>query len=145
MPVVVACGGVSRASSRYQFVIRRVDELVGVRHTPVMAAAARIALLGPLAIDGGDVSLGPRDRVVLTALATRAGEVVSAEQLADALWGEQPPASWSKVVAGCVSRLRRALGAEAIETTSHGYRLAMRPTTWTSPASSSRWARGVSC
>jgi WD40 repeat protein/DNA-binding SARP family transcriptional activator len=88
-----------------------------------MAAAARIALLGPLTVDGGEVSLGPRDRVVLTALATRAGDVVSTEQLADALWGERPPESWSKVVAGCVMRLRRALGAESIETTPHGYRL----------------------
>ena len=87
--------------------------------------AARIALLGPLSIDGGGVSLGPRDRVVLTALATRAGSVVSAGELADALWGDEPPESWSKVVAGCVMRLRRALGAEAIETTPHGYRLAV--------------------
>jgi DNA-binding SARP family transcriptional activator len=42
------------------------------------------------------VSLGPRDRVVLAALAVRPGEVVSAEQLADALWGERPPASWTR-------------------------------------------------
>ena len=96
-----------------------------VRTLRAMGATARIALLGPLAVDGGDISLGPRDRVVLTALATRAGEVVSSEQLADALWGERPPESWSKVVAGCVMRLRRALGTEAIETTPHGYRLVM--------------------
>ena len=55
--------------------------------------------------------LGPRDRVVLTALATHPGDVVDAERLADALWGERPPASWNKVVPGCVMRLRRALGA----------------------------------
>ena len=90
-----------------------------------MAAAARIALLGPLAIDGGEISLGPRDRVVLTALGTRAGSVVSVGELADALWGDEAPESWSKVVAGCVMRLRRALGTEAIETTPHGYRLAV--------------------
>jgi DNA-binding SARP family transcriptional activator/WD40 repeat protein len=90
-----------------------------------MAGAARIALLGPLAVDGGDVSVGPRDRVVLTALATRAGSVVSSEELADALWGERPPDSWRQVVAGCVMRLRRMLGAEAIETAPQGYRLAV--------------------
>jgi WD40 repeat protein/DNA-binding SARP family transcriptional activator len=89
--------------------------------------ATGIGLLGPLSVDGhGDVdtvSLGPRDRVVLAALAVRPGEVVSAERLADALWGERPPASWNKVVPGCVMRLRRVLGAEAIETSGHGYRL----------------------
>jgi DNA-binding SARP family transcriptional activator len=89
--------------------------------------ATGIGLLGPLSVDGhGDaetVSLGPRDRVVLAALAVRPGEVVSAERLADALWGERPPPSWNKVVPGCVMRLRRVLGAEAIETTGHGYRL----------------------
>jgi WD40 repeat protein/DNA-binding SARP family transcriptional activator len=89
--------------------------------------ATGIALLGPLAVNGhGDaatVSLRPRDRVVLAALAVHPGEVVSAERLADALWGERPPASWNKVVPGCVMRLRRVLGAEAIQTSGHGYRL----------------------
>lgn len=87
--------------------------------------AARIALLGPLTIDGND-ALGPRDRVVLATLATHPGEILSAESLADALWAEQLPASWNKVVAGCVMRLRRTLGAGAIETTPRGYRLATR-------------------
>ena len=87
--------------------------------------AARIALLGPLAIDGGEISLGPRDRVVLTALATRAGSIVSSESWPTRCGVTRPPESWSKVVAGCVMRLRRALGTEAIETTPHGYRLAV--------------------
>ena len=88
-----------------------------------------IALLGPLVVHGEGgrpaVALGPRDRVVLAALAVPHGEVVSAERLADALWGERPPASWNKVVPGCVMRLRKALGAAAIGTTAHGYRLAV--------------------
>jgi DNA-binding SARP family transcriptional activator len=82
-----------------------------------------IAVLGPLRIDEGGVSLAPRDRVVLAALTVFVGEEVSAERLADALWGDQPPASWGKVVPGCVMRLRRVLGAKAIETTPCGYRL----------------------
>jgi DNA-binding SARP family transcriptional activator len=49
--------------------------------------------------------------------------VLSAERLADALWGERPPASWSKVVQGCVVRLRKALGPQAIQTLPQGYRL----------------------
>src|SRR5215216_5381264 len=92
-------------------------------------SATGIALLGPLVLNGDEggeaAPLGPRDRVVLAALAVRPGEVMSAEQLADALWGERPPPSWNKVVPGCVMRLRRILGTEAIETLPHGYRLVM--------------------
>ncbi len=82
-----------------------------------------VALLGPLTVNGDSAVLAPRDRVVLAALAMQPGELMSAERLADALWGERPPASWHKVVPGCIVRLRRLLGAEAIETTRYGYRL----------------------
>jgi len=83
-----------------------------------------VSLLGPLQVDG-DERLSPRDRVVLSALVIRSGDVLSAEQLADALWGEDPPASWPKVVQGCVARLRRALGRDAVQTTGSGYRLTL--------------------
>jgi DNA-binding SARP family transcriptional activator len=83
-----------------------------------------IAVLGPLKV-GGDAALGPRDRVVLAVLALHPGEVVGAERLADALWADRLPVSWPKVVQGCVMRLRKVLGAPAIETTPHGYRLAV--------------------
>ncbi len=83
----------------------------------------RIAVLGPLAIDGDAAALSPRDRVVLSALVLQASEISSVERLADALWGAAPPTSWPKVVPGCVHRLRRVLGAQAIETTPRGYRL----------------------
>lgn len=84
-----------------------------------------VAILGPLLVDGDDTGLGPRDRVVLSALAMRPGETVSAERLADALWGDAPPATWPKVVQGCVVRIRKALGQEAVETSGHGYRLTL--------------------
>jgi DNA-binding SARP family transcriptional activator/WD40 repeat protein len=58
-------------------------------------------------------------------MALRPGQVVNADRLADALWGEQPPASWPKVVQGCVVRLRRTLGAGSIETVAGGYRLVL--------------------
>jgi WD40 repeat protein/DNA-binding SARP family transcriptional activator len=86
-------------------------------------AVVGIAVLGPLSVDNDGVAPGPRDRVVLAALALHPGEAVSAERLADALWGEAPPASWPKVIQGCVVRLRKSLGAEAIATTRQGYRL----------------------
>jgi WD40 repeat protein/DNA-binding SARP family transcriptional activator len=80
-------------------------------------------VLGRLSVDGDGAGLGSRDRVVLAALALRPAEVVSTERLADALWGERAPASWNKVVQGCVVRLRKVLGPEAIETVPTGYRL----------------------
>ena len=81
-----------------------------------------IGVLGPLTA-GGNGALSPRDRVVLSALVVRNGSATSAEELADALWGDEPPASWHKVVPGCVNRLRKAIGAEAIVTSPTGYRL----------------------
>jgi WD40 repeat protein/DNA-binding SARP family transcriptional activator len=101
---------------------RVVDGCWSPAHSAVVGSAG-IGLLGPLTVAGNAAGLAPRDRIVLAALALHPGEVVSAEQLADALWGEQPPVSWNKVVPGCVMRLRRLLGADAIETVPEGYRL----------------------
>ena len=83
-----------------------------------------IAVLGPLSIDGRE-TLGRRDRTVLAALAVHLGDEVRTDRLYDALWGDTPPASAAKVVQGCVVRLRKELGAGAIETTTLGYRLAV--------------------
>ncbi|MEU8227460.1 winged helix-turn-helix domain-containing protein [Kribbella sp. NPDC048915] len=87
-----------------------------------------IAVLGPLTI-GGDQGEATtpwrRDRIVLAALAVRPGRVVTADALADLLWREALPASWQKVIQGCVVRLRKRLGSQAIETATNGYRLAV--------------------
>ena len=85
-----------------------------------------IAVLGPLTIDGDGEVLGRRDRLVLAALVVHPGDVVSADRLADLLWDKVPPPTWPKVVQGCVVRLRKRLGARAIETFPSGYRLAVR-------------------
>lgn len=52
---------------------------------------------------------------------------MSADQLFDALWGEAPPPSAGKIVQGCVVRLRKVLGRDAIQTSPHGYTLHLHP------------------
>ena len=64
---------------------------------------------------------------MLTALAMHGGRSSAAEQLADALWGDEIPPSWNKVVQGCIVRLRKALGPGSIDTDPHGYRLVIPP------------------
>jgi DNA-binding SARP family transcriptional activator/WD40 repeat protein len=84
-----------------------------------------IAVLGPLEVGGQANGLSPRDRVVLSALVVRAGDPVGTEALADALWGDSPPSTWTKVVQGSVVRLRKRLGTAAIESGPSGYRLTL--------------------
>ena len=81
-----------------------------------------ISVLGPLSLDERR-SVGRRDRIVLSALVLQHGHPVSADLLTDVLWPDGPPASASKVVQGCIVRLRAELGPESIRTTEHGYLL----------------------
>ncbi|WP_457962671.1 hypothetical protein M1E17_14220 [Arthrobacter sp. D1-29] len=82
-----------------------------------------VRVLGALTLDEDRIPLAPRDRVVLGALTVRLGASLSVESLAEALWGDDLPASWSKVIPGCIMRLRRLIGPARIETTPFGYRL----------------------
>lgn len=82
-----------------------------------------VRVLGALTLDGGRIPLARRERAILSALAVRPGASLSADSLAMALWGEDLPASWSKVIQGCVMRLRRLIAPARIETTPLGYRL----------------------
>jgi DNA-binding SARP family transcriptional activator/WD40 repeat protein len=84
-----------------------------------------IAVLGPLQVGGQTNGLSPRDRVVLSTLVVRAGDPVSTGAIADALWGDSPPPTWTKVIQGSVVRLRKRLGTAAIESGPSGYRLVL--------------------
>jgi YVTN family beta-propeller protein len=69
-------------------------------------------ILGSLEVcrDGADVALaGERQRVLLAMLLLHPNEVVSADAMIDAVWGERPPPSALNAVHVAVSRLRRAL------------------------------------
>jgi DNA-binding SARP family transcriptional activator len=72
-------------------------------------------LLGPLEVlqDGRPVSLGGRKpRALLAILLLHANEVVSADRLIDALWGESPPGTAGNTLQANISQLRRAFGKE---------------------------------
>ncbi len=74
----------------------------------------RVDLLGALAVthEGGVEGRrlgGRRAQLALTLLALTSGSV-PAEQLAEALWGEQPPPTWRPALRGIVRGLRDALG-----------------------------------
>ncbi|MGW5604966.1 BTAD domain-containing putative transcriptional regulator [Streptomyces sp. NPDC003753] len=91
----------------------------------------RYRLLGTtqaLRPDGTPLPLGgARLRALLTVLALRAGRVVPATLLVDEVWDGDPPADAPGALQALVGRLRRALGAEAVESVDGGYRLAAAP------------------
>ena len=90
--------GVSPSADLFQLGNRPVDS------TPegVDRKTVGVGVLGPLQFDGRENGLSPRDRVVVSAMVVRAGDPVSTDALADALWGNTPSATWTKVVQGSV-------------------------------------------
>jgi DNA-binding SARP family transcriptional activator len=90
-------------------------------------------LLGPVELRAGGSWTGvsaPKWRAVLTVLALRRGQVVSTGQLADELWGNDPPGGARKLVSGYVAALRRLAGdpdGRVLVTQAPGYRLMVAP------------------
>ena len=88
----------------------------------------RVAVLGPLVVDGGSgVSLRPRERAVLAALVLGDGRGVSSERLADALWVDGVPSTWPKQIQASIGLIRRRLGTGAVATLPDGYQLTLGP------------------
>jgi DNA-binding SARP family transcriptional activator len=88
------------------------------------------AILGPLEVraDGEQIPLGgPKQRALLTMLLLDAGRVVSLDRLVDALWEGDPPATATASLQNFVAQLRKALGAETIETRAPGYLVRLEP------------------
>lgn len=76
----------------------------------------KFGILGPLAVwrEGELLDLGtPKVRMLLAVLLCQAGNPVSEDQLAVALWGNTPPKSATKNVQTYVHRLRQRLGEPA--------------------------------
>jgi DNA-binding SARP family transcriptional activator/pimeloyl-ACP methyl ester carboxylesterase len=78
-------------------------------------------------VEAGDADeplpLSTRQRALLAALLARSGEVVSADRLADLLWGDAQPADPASALHSLVSRLRRMLDPEVLVTRPPGYTL----------------------
>ncbi|MGC1212525.1 MAG: BTAD domain-containing putative transcriptional regulator [Micromonospora sp.] len=93
----------------------------------------RFGILGPLRVGGGESTVtAGRDRIVLATLLLRAGRVVPIEELVDAVWEENPPATARTQLQICVSRLRQRLAGlglppEVIVTDPVGYGIRVDP------------------
>ncbi|WP_030155596.1 BTAD domain-containing putative transcriptional regulator [Glycomyces sp. NRRL B-16210] len=97
---------------------------------PLAAASLRVGVLGPLAVAtaAGPIEIaGARLRALLTRLARSAGQPVTAESLAAAVWPEDGPADPASAVRSLVTRLRRLLPPDAIGSVPGGYRLDLEP------------------
>src|SRR4051794_3933064 len=87
-------------------------------------------ILGPLGVlvDGRDVTPArPKQRALLALLVLRANEILSSDELIDALWGDRPPATAQAALRGHVSSLRKIFGQDTIETRPSGYVLRVAP------------------
>lgn len=86
----------------------------------------RIQLLGPVRAWAGpdEVELrGIMGRTVLAALALAPGSAVRTARLAEVLWDDGLPSNSTGNIQSVISRLRRGLGADRIESAPGGYRL----------------------
>ncbi len=87
-------------------------------------------ILGPLEVsdETGPIALGgPRQRALLAILVLEAGRVVPTDRLVDLLWGDEAPKTATASLQNSIARLRKALGAEALETRPPGYTLTVSP------------------
>lgn len=93
-------------------------------------SASEFQVLGPVRALAGDRQLalgGPKQRALLAELLLHDGAVVPRDHLVDALWGDDPPESATTSLQVYVHGLRRAVGAERIETSGNGYRIHVAP------------------
>jgi DNA-binding SARP family transcriptional activator len=85
-----------------------------------------VRLLGHVSAHRGgrrvDVT-GAQRLAMLSMLALHAGECVSSAELIDGIWGDRAPDHARHALHVYISELRRAIGADAIETRRGGYRL----------------------
>ncbi len=92
-----------------------------------------VGVLGPLLVRSGGELVpvpAPKQRVILAALALRAGQVASYDELAEIVWDGVPPSGARVAIRNYVKRLRQILGPVAgrrIVTRDPGYALEADP------------------
>jgi predicted ATPase/DNA-binding SARP family transcriptional activator len=98
-----------------------------VRPDPGLEDRLELRILGSFeALAGGAaLALAPMPERLLAVLALRAGEMLSAEALIEAMWAGAPPASAASVLRVYVTQLRRVLPAGRLQSGRNGYRLAL--------------------
>jgi DNA-binding SARP family transcriptional activator len=87
-------------------------------------------ILGPLEVEGDDgpVALGgQRQKALLGALLLGAGQVMPTERLVDLLWGAEAPKTATTSLQNSISRLRKELGPDVLQTKPPGYVLRVEP------------------
>jgi YVTN family beta-propeller protein len=150
MLALYRAGRQSEALDAYQHARRTLTEELGLEpseelqqlerailiHDPLLRPCSSVSLavgeamefrvLGPLEVtaDRTLLRLGrTKQRALLAFLLLHANEVVSRDQLINAVWGEQPPDTAATALHGYVSGLRKVIGSDRIETRSPGYLL----------------------
>ncbi|HEX5575081.1 MAG TPA: helix-turn-helix domain-containing protein, partial [Gemmatimonadales bacterium] len=106
------------------------------------AAKLKVFLAGRVALESGGVVLdedrfpGRQGRLLFAYLVAEQGRPVPRDELADALWGDAPPATSDKALSVLASKLRGVLadggidGGKALTSAFGSYRLNLPDGTW---------------
>ena len=113
------------------------------------ALQVKVFLMGRVALETNGQLLderrlpGRQGRLLFAYLAVEPGRPVPRDELAEAIWGEAPPATWEKGLTVIVSKLRSVLAADGIVlTNAFGcYRLELPAGSWVDVAAASSAAR----
>ena len=118
--------GERKLGDRHMWSVRGLANVGLTRNRCENRRTVEFRMLGRLEVVANGVDLTPVRPKQLTALGLlllRANEVVSSDELVDALWGEHPPETAQTALHGHISALRKRLGADRIETRPPGYLL----------------------
>jgi DNA-binding SARP family transcriptional activator len=91
-------------------------------------ASLEFQILGPVEVLRGGRPLplpGRTTMVTLAGLLLTPGQTVPVDTLIEWIWGPELPARPRTALQSCISRLRRLLGAELVETAALGYRISI--------------------
>src|SRR2546425_7335991 len=103
---------------------------------PKVFLAGRVAVETDCVVIEEDGFPGRQGRLLFAYLVAEQGRPVPRDELAEALWGETPPATWDKALTVLASKLRALLAGNGIDgenvlTGAFGcYRLDLPPGSW---------------